>query len=118
MMKQVGEAVRDFVLSCSYKEGDVVTIGIATWGTVYNRESLICPMVSWARMGDAARLMLSEAPHALPSALCRCCASPGNSLGGQVEQRQECGAKLIWKLQGWLFCPCVLSCSHSTCWLI
>ncbi|XP_040534987.1 transient receptor potential cation channel subfamily M member 2 isoform X1 [Gallus gallus] len=44
VMKQVGEAVRDFVLSCSYKEGDVVTIGIATWGTVYNRESLICPM--------------------------------------------------------------------------
>ncbi|XP_048811178.1 transient receptor potential cation channel subfamily M member 2 isoform X1 [Lagopus muta] len=44
VMKQVGEAVRDSVLSCSYKEGDIVTIGIATWGTVYNRESLICPM--------------------------------------------------------------------------
>ncbi|OXB58661.1 hypothetical protein ASZ78_003628 [Callipepla squamata] len=44
VMKQVGEAVRDFVLSCNYKEGDIVTIGIATWGTVYNRESLICPM--------------------------------------------------------------------------
>ncbi|NWX25909.1 TRPM2 protein, partial [Notiomystis cincta] len=44
VMKQVGEAVRDFVLSCSHKEGDIVTIGIATWGTVYNRESLICPM--------------------------------------------------------------------------
>lgn len=47
-MKQVGEAVRDFILSCSHKEGDIVTIGIATWGTVYNRESLICPMVSQA----------------------------------------------------------------------
>uniref|UniRef100_A0A8C8BI59 Transient receptor potential cation channel subfamily M member 2 n=1 Tax=Otus sunia TaxID=257818 RepID=A0A8C8BI59_9STRI len=44
VMKQVGEAVRDFVLSCSHKEGEIVTIGIATWGTVYNRESLICPM--------------------------------------------------------------------------
>ncbi|KAF2979881.1 hypothetical protein EK904_000221 [Melospiza melodia maxima] len=40
VMKQVGEAVRDFMLSCSHKEGDIVTIGIATWGTVYNRESL------------------------------------------------------------------------------
>lgn len=48
MMKQVGEAVRDFILSCSHKEGEIVTIGIATWGTVYNRESLICPMVSQA----------------------------------------------------------------------
>ncbi|XP_058667897.1 transient receptor potential cation channel subfamily M member 2 [Ammospiza nelsoni] len=44
VMKQVGEAVRDFMLSCSHKEGDIVTIGIATWGTVYNRESLVCPM--------------------------------------------------------------------------
>ncbi|NXY39253.1 TRPM2 protein, partial [Pomatorhinus ruficollis] len=44
VMKQVGEAVRDFILSCSHKEGDIVTIGIATWGTVYNRESLVCPM--------------------------------------------------------------------------
>lgn len=50
MMKQVGEAVRDFILSCSHKEGEIVTIGIATWGTVYNRESLICPMVSQAKL--------------------------------------------------------------------
>lgn len=48
VMKQVGEAVRDFILSCSHKESEIVTIGIATWGTVYNRESLICPMVSQA----------------------------------------------------------------------
>ncbi|XP_044531649.1 transient receptor potential cation channel subfamily M member 2 [Gracilinanus agilis] len=43
VMKQVGEAVRDFSLSSSYKEGEVITIGIATWGTVHNRESLIYP---------------------------------------------------------------------------
>lgn len=47
-MKQVGEAVRDFTLSCGHKDSEIVTIGIATWGTVYNRESLICPMVRWA----------------------------------------------------------------------
>ena len=46
MMKQVGEAVRDFSLSSSYNEGEVVTIGIATWGTVHNREGLIHPTVS------------------------------------------------------------------------
>lgn len=45
-MKQVGEAVRGFSLSSSYSEGEVVTIGIATWGTVHNRESLIHPTVS------------------------------------------------------------------------
>uniref|UniRef100_A0A8D2MFC3 Transient receptor potential cation channel subfamily M member 2 n=1 Tax=Zonotrichia albicollis TaxID=44394 RepID=A0A8D2MFC3_ZONAL len=55
VMKQVGEAVRDFMLSCSHKEGDIVTIGIATWGTVYNRESLICPMG-----GFPAEYMLDE----------------------------------------------------------
>nr|XP_021142078.1 transient receptor potential cation channel subfamily M member 2 isoform X3 [Columba livia] len=55
VMKQVGEAVRDFILSCSHKEGDIVTIGIATWGTVYNRESLICPMG-----GFPAEYMLDE----------------------------------------------------------
>uniref|UniRef100_A0A674IXS8 Transient receptor potential cation channel subfamily M member 2 n=1 Tax=Terrapene triunguis TaxID=2587831 RepID=A0A674IXS8_9SAUR len=38
VMKQVGEAVRDFSMSSSCKEGEIVTIGIATWGTVYNRE--------------------------------------------------------------------------------
>ncbi|KAM7132576.1 transient receptor potential cation channel subfamily M member 2 isoform 3-T3 [Molossus nigricans] len=43
VMKQVGEAVRDFSLSSSYNEGEVVTIGIATWGTVHNREGLIHP---------------------------------------------------------------------------
>uniref|UniRef100_A0A8C3TC93 Transient receptor potential cation channel subfamily M member 2 n=1 Tax=Chelydra serpentina TaxID=8475 RepID=A0A8C3TC93_CHESE len=46
VMKQVGEAVRDFSMSSSCKESEIVTIGIATWGTVYNRGSLICPMVS------------------------------------------------------------------------
>ncbi|XP_064021101.1 transient receptor potential cation channel subfamily M member 2 isoform X5 [Pogoniulus pusillus] len=44
VMKQVGEAVRDFMLSCGHKDSEIVTIGIATWGTVYNRDSLICPM--------------------------------------------------------------------------
>ncbi|XP_059865742.1 transient receptor potential cation channel subfamily M member 2 [Delphinus delphis] len=43
VMKQVGEAVRVFSLSSSYSEGEVVTIGIATWGTLHKRESLIHP---------------------------------------------------------------------------
>jgi hypothetical protein len=46
VMKQVGEAVRDFSLSSSCKEGEVITIGVATWGTIHNREGLIHPMVS------------------------------------------------------------------------
>lgn len=48
VMKQVGEAVRDFTLSSSCNEGEVVTVGIATWGTVHNREGLIHPSVSSA----------------------------------------------------------------------
>jgi len=46
-MKQVGEAVRDFTLSSSYNEEEVVTVGIATWGTVHNREGLIHPSGSF-----------------------------------------------------------------------
>uniref|UniRef100_A0A6J0T728 Transient receptor potential cation channel subfamily M member 2 isoform X2 n=2 Tax=Pogona vitticeps TaxID=103695 RepID=A0A6J0T728_9SAUR len=46
VMKQVGEAVRDFTMSSSYK-GEIITIGIATWGTVHNRSSLICPTGSF-----------------------------------------------------------------------
>ncbi|XP_068837675.1 transient receptor potential cation channel subfamily M member 2 isoform X2 [Capricornis sumatraensis] len=42
VMKQVGEAVRQ--LSGSFCEREVVTIGIATWGALHNRESLIHPM--------------------------------------------------------------------------
>lgn len=48
VMKQVGEAVRDFTLSSSHNEGEVVTVGVATWGTVHNREDLIHPSVSSA----------------------------------------------------------------------
>lgn len=46
VMKQVGEAVRDFSLSSSCKEGEVITIGIATWGTIHNREGLTNRAVS------------------------------------------------------------------------
>ncbi|XP_061490401.1 transient receptor potential cation channel subfamily M member 2 isoform X2 [Rhineura floridana] len=46
VMKQVGEAVREFSMSSCYK-GEVITIGIATWGTIHNRNSLICPMGSF-----------------------------------------------------------------------
>eukprot|EP00079_Xenopus_tropicalis_P018608 XP_004920661.1 PREDICTED: transient receptor potential cation channel subfamily M member 2-like [Xenopus tropicalis] len=38
-MKHVGEAVRDF--SGGQHETEIVLIGIATWGIVHNRESLI-----------------------------------------------------------------------------
>ncbi|KAG8432778.1 hypothetical protein GDO86_017135 [Hymenochirus boettgeri] len=41
VMKQVGEAVRDFSIGSSSKDNDIVTIGIATWGIVHNRNSLI-----------------------------------------------------------------------------
>lgn len=56
VMKQVGEAVRNFSLSGSFCKGEVVTIGIATWGALHNRESLIHPMVSW-------RLLLGGLEH-------------------------------------------------------
>ncbi|XP_018424709.1 PREDICTED: transient receptor potential cation channel subfamily M member 2 [Nanorana parkeri] len=41
VMKQVGEAVRDFCMGNANKNSKIVTIGIATWGIVHNRNSLI-----------------------------------------------------------------------------
>ncbi|XP_073414310.1 transient receptor potential cation channel subfamily M member 2 [Dendrobates tinctorius] len=41
VMKQVGEAVRDFCMGSTNKSSKIVTIGIATWGIVHNRNSLI-----------------------------------------------------------------------------
>ncbi|KAJ1121117.1 hypothetical protein NDU88_009245 [Pleurodeles waltl] len=42
VMKLVGEAVREFSMSSSsYGDNEIVTIGIATWGIVHNRASLI-----------------------------------------------------------------------------
>ncbi|XP_021112017.1 transient receptor potential cation channel subfamily M member 2 isoform X1 [Heterocephalus glaber] len=47
VMKQVGEAVRDFSLSSGYKDGEVITIGVATWGSIHNREGLVHPTGSF-----------------------------------------------------------------------
>ncbi|XP_056392757.1 transient receptor potential cation channel subfamily M member 2 isoform X2 [Hyla sarda] len=41
VMKQVGEAVRDFSIGSTNKNNKIITIGIATWGIVHNRNSLI-----------------------------------------------------------------------------
>ncbi|XP_029463786.1 transient receptor potential cation channel subfamily M member 2 [Rhinatrema bivittatum] len=55
VMKQVGEAVRDFSMVSGSKDNDIVTIGIATWGIVHNRDSLIC-----AAGGFPAEYLLDE----------------------------------------------------------
>ncbi|XP_076975263.1 transient receptor potential cation channel subfamily M member 2 isoform X2 [Tamandua tetradactyla] len=47
VMKQVGEAVRDFSLGSSDHERDVVAVGIATWGAIHNRGSLVQPAGSF-----------------------------------------------------------------------
>ncbi|XP_070831670.1 transient receptor potential cation channel subfamily M member 2 isoform X2 [Chaetodon trifascialis] len=40
VMKHVGQAVRDYALSKS-TEGEIVAIGVATWGIIHNRDALI-----------------------------------------------------------------------------
>lgn len=44
VMKHVGRAVRDHALSSS-TQGQIVTIGVATWGTIHNRDALVNPEV-------------------------------------------------------------------------
>lgn len=58
-MKQVGEALQDFIMSNTYK-GEIVAIGIASWGTVHNRNSLICRTVS---QKDFQTMLLEELIH-------------------------------------------------------
>ncbi|XP_075036348.1 transient receptor potential cation channel subfamily M member 2 isoform X2 [Mixophyes fleayi] len=41
VMKQVGEAVKDFCMGSNNKNNEIVTIGVATWGIVHKRSSLI-----------------------------------------------------------------------------
>ncbi|XP_028446835.1 transient receptor potential cation channel subfamily M member 2 isoform X4 [Perca flavescens] len=40
VMKHVGQAVRDYALS-STMQGQIVAIGVATWGIIHNREALV-----------------------------------------------------------------------------
>ena len=40
VMKHVGQAVRDHALS-SATQGQIVAIGVATWGIIHNREALV-----------------------------------------------------------------------------
>lgn len=46
VMKQVGEAVRDFCMGSTNKNSKIINIGIVTWGIVHNRKSLISTTVS------------------------------------------------------------------------
>ncbi|XP_073710850.1 transient receptor potential cation channel subfamily M member 2 isoform X2 [Misgurnus anguillicaudatus] len=41
VMKHVGMAVRDYTLSSSSMEGQIVVIGVVTWGIIHNRQKLI-----------------------------------------------------------------------------
>ncbi|XP_060040609.1 transient receptor potential cation channel subfamily M member 2-like isoform X2 [Erinaceus europaeus] len=43
VMKEVGQAVRDSSLSSRCRESRVVTVGVATWGAIHNRHSLVRP---------------------------------------------------------------------------
>lgn len=40
VMKHVGQAVRDYALSSSM-QGQIVAIGVATWGIIHNRDALV-----------------------------------------------------------------------------
>ncbi|XP_042350815.1 transient receptor potential cation channel subfamily M member 2 [Plectropomus leopardus] len=42
VMKHVGQAVRDYALSNSM-HGQIVAIGVATWGIIHNRDTLVHP---------------------------------------------------------------------------
>ena len=41
VMKHVGQAVKDHALSSSSSQGQIVAIGVATWGVIHNRDALV-----------------------------------------------------------------------------
>ncbi|KAK7880325.1 hypothetical protein WMY93_033041 [Mugilogobius chulae] len=52
VMKHVGQAVRDHALSSSVN-GQIVAIGVATWGTLHNRHTLVNPQGCFPAHYDA-----------------------------------------------------------------
>ena len=62
-MEFVGEAVKDHMLTTGDSEQKVVALGIATWGIIDNRDSLMAEDVSY--MGPAPVIYIAEwAQHA------------------------------------------------------
>ncbi|XP_062287944.1 transient receptor potential cation channel subfamily M member 2 isoform X1 [Scomber scombrus] len=41
VMKHVGQALRDYTLSSNSMQGQIVAIGVATWGIIHNRDVLV-----------------------------------------------------------------------------
>ena len=41
VMKHVGKAVRDYALSSGSMQGQIVAIGVATWGIIHKRKALV-----------------------------------------------------------------------------
>ena len=46
IMKLCGEAVHDYILAHGEKDNSLVTIGVATWGVITNRHTLVSKDVS------------------------------------------------------------------------
>lgn len=46
VMKHVGRAVRDYNLSSNAVGGQIVAIGVATWGVIHKRQDLVHPNVN------------------------------------------------------------------------
>lgn len=63
VMKHVGQAVRDHALSSSSMRGQIVAIGVATWGTLHNRHALVQPEV---RTEDCLHTSRNFLLHCLP----------------------------------------------------
>ncbi|KAJ0005778.1 hypothetical protein NQD34_015672, partial [Periophthalmus magnuspinnatus] len=53
VMKHVGQAVRDHALSSSMGGGQIVAIGVATWGILHNRHTLVNPQGCFPAHYDA-----------------------------------------------------------------
>ena len=47
IMKLCGEAVHDYILAHGEKDNSLVTIGVATWGIITHKDSLVSRDVSW-----------------------------------------------------------------------
>uniref|UniRef100_A0A4W4H3K8 TRPM SLOG domain-containing protein n=1 Tax=Electrophorus electricus TaxID=8005 RepID=A0A4W4H3K8_ELEEL len=43
VMKHVGMAVHDYILSSRFMERQIIAIGVATWGVIHNRQDLVHP---------------------------------------------------------------------------
>ncbi|KTG36711.1 hypothetical protein cypCar_00028515 [Cyprinus carpio] len=76
VMKHVGMAVRDYTLSSGLMEGQIVVIGVAPWGVIHNRHTLVHPETIYNAMLKHTPCVVLEGSGRLADVIAQVAALP------------------------------------------